>query len=125
MIVKQVIEVIVTDMEKGNITGLMFDDNYFKLVDKKKVSVKIKKVNKIELNKKNKRKRFENKVDKWIKEKDITTFNIDNYFKDNPDDLLQKKRIIQYISKMINDKTLIQVSNNTFLLNNDKRIVKK
>lgn len=119
MQVKQVVEIIITDMKAGKITGLILDNEKFigntksdpKTIEIKELPVKLPpKLKRIP-------KRSKNKVDTWIKEKNITKFSMKEYLQDRPNDYYQRKRIEHYITKMVKDKTLTQISNDSFIVN--------
>lgn len=65
-------------------------------------------------------KRYRNMLDKWIKKNNITKFSIKQFIKDNPKQRYSSYRINNYLSQMITDKTLTQISNDTFMVNKIK-----
>lgn len=112
MQVRQTVEIIVTDMTDGMVTGHILDGSHFSLT--KEPEPEPEPVFKPPLKKYKKRKRPKNKVDVWIRKNNITTFSMEDYLKDNPNDYYTRKRIKEYISKMLDDRTLFQISNTTF-----------
>lgn len=65
-------------------------------------------------------KRYVNVIDKWIKNNNIKRFKIDDYIKGDVGRIYQRKRINKYLSSMIADNTLLQVSNNEFIVKEEK-----
>jgi len=114
MLVKQVVEITITDMQKGEVTGLILNDKKFVF------SNDVKTKNESMLAPARPYKRQKNIIDKWLEANNIYKFTLDDFYKANPKQRLQKKRTEGYISRLIKEKVITQVSNDTFLVN-DRR----
>ena len=123
MIVKHVVEITVIDMENEELKRFILDGKkYIQENSSEEKTIPIEKPVEIKkpLKKYRPTKRSKNVVDTWIKEKKVFKFNFTEYFKDNPKQYYQRRRIEYYISKMVDDRTLTQVSNDTFIVNKKK-----
>lgn len=68
-------------------------------------------------------KRYHNELDKWIEKNNIKRFKAEQFFNDpgNVKAFYHKKRFDLYVSKMIADKSLVQVGKDEFVVNNKQK----
>jgi len=106
------IKVEVVEFIDGSITKFYFEDQLYSVNNgankKPKNNIKIQR---------HKYKRYSNCVDKYIKTNNIQEFTLEKFFDDNPHRRYEKERIEKYLSKMCDDKTLIQMGNKRFMVN--------
>ena len=99
----------ITDMKDSIITGFELEGNYYKLENN---GHEIKKT--ISKREYYQNKRHPNTIDKWIQEKNIQVFRFNDLRKLS---CYRKDNMQHYISKMIADKTLLQVGKDKFKVN--------
>ena len=116
----------IIDMKDGLITRYELDGYYYQLVNNGHKVVKDlfeqvleSNVNDVRVHKPYKR--YKNMIDVWIKKNGIKKFNVDDFFKDVKHSMMMGKlgkryrsRFDGYISKMIEDKSLVQLGNDCF-----------
>ena len=111
------VEIEITDMKDGQITGFILDGKKYPKPKKEHlindyVQPKYMPPKKC----KKPKKRMGNVVDTWIRENNIVKFTLKQFFEANPSQLLQKTRIKNYIYRMVADNTLKQLDANTLLV---------
>ena len=109
------IEVDIWDMKDGMITAVKHDGKILRVKQEPDVS-NISEVLPYVI-KSIPHKRTKNFIDMWIQKNHVKEFKVDMFLQANPTRKYEKSRISFYLSKMIEDKTLTQTSNDTFIVN--------
>ena len=114
--VKVNIEVDVYNMRDGVLVDFIYDGKLYKEHNGINSCSKSVKPKKVIMN------RYPNMVDRWISEKNIKSFKTSDFYKDHNDEFLKsgkrlKERFDAYVSKMIADKSLVQMGNDEFMVN--------
>ena len=112
------IEVDIWDMKNGIITGLKYGDNVFMLNNGDNGGSKSVNVVSVSVP----MKRYPNMIDRWIMDKHVNKFNVDDFIKSNIKHRYEKSRLSFYLSKMVEDRTLTQVGNDVFVVNTQKGV---
>ena len=111
-------EVIIWEIKEGKTTALKYDNNIF-IIQQKNNNIQTKKHNA----KASKRttdisyKRYTNKIDKWIKEKNKLKFTVKDVRLSIPALKHSPGRVDMYLSKMVSDRTITQVGKASFIVN--------
>jgi hypothetical protein len=105
------ITIKVLDMRDGAIKKFIFDNRVF--IENNNVSKEYNHVNVSH----RKYKIYPNVVTRWIDKNHITEFSLDKFFEDNPKFKSHIRRTDEYLSRLIQDKILVQVGNNRFKVN--------
>ena len=113
------ITITVKDMKDGVLTGFVFEDRYYTCNGARdtKKTMMIPKCVIV------KNRRYDNLIDKWIRQKNIRIFTLDDLYRNLKSLDSQRKRAMLYLSKMCGDKTLTQHGDKFYVskyLNNNK-----
>jgi len=113
MEIKHIVEIIITDMEAGHITGFILDGKQYGKTNKQETATIEKQTIKINTPKK----RSHNIIDTWLDNKPkLISFSINDFFKDQPEQKLQRQRTEKYLTKMIDDNTIKQTNKDSFVV---------
>jgi len=111
-------EVEIWEMKYGKITALKHDNTSF-IIQQENDSIQTKK-HKTKASKRTtdiSYKRYTNKIDKWIKEKNKLKFTVKDVRLSIPALKHSPGRVDMYLSKMISDRTITQVGKASFIVN--------
>jgi TfoX/Sxy family transcriptional regulator of competence genes len=110
--VKVSIDVEVYNMKDGKLVDFYYDGDLYQ---------KVLKEIKQKFNKKSP-KRYINMIDKWLREKHVSSFTEDDFFRDhsNMKAMWHRSRFKSYIAKMISDGSVLQWHDGSYKVVNNK-----
>ena len=108
------ISIRICDMKDGCIVSFWYNNVLYRPNKIGAVEVK----DGIKQSNKKVRKRMVNKVDKWIKNNNIRRFTVDQIVKSDKEFYYHPDRLTRYLSGMVEDRTLVQMGNDVFVVNN-------